>query len=148
MAKFSNWTGKIHPLAHLTDHDSYEVTVVSIMEKHDDVIKWKHFSRYWPFVRGIHRSPMNSLHNGQWRGALMLSLICVCINGWVNNREAGDLRRHRARYDVSENEIDHVTTASHCKHMALPSTNTLTSTPLTHTFMKRISLRETLIIKT
>ena len=23
---------------------------------HDDVIKWKHFPRYWPFVRGIHRS--------------------------------------------------------------------------------------------
>ena len=24
---------------------------------HDDVIKWEHFPRYWPFVRGIHRSP-------------------------------------------------------------------------------------------
>ena len=24
---------------------------------HDDVIKWKHFPRYWPFVQGIHRSP-------------------------------------------------------------------------------------------
>ena len=57
---------------------------------HDDVIKWKHFPRYWPFVRGIHRSPVNSPHKGQWRGALMFSLICVWINGWVNNREAGD----------------------------------------------------------
>ena len=38
---------------------------------HDDVIKWKHFSRYCPFVRGIHRSPVNSPHKGQWRGALM-----------------------------------------------------------------------------
>ena len=27
---------------------------------HDDVIKWKHFPRYWPFVRGIHRPPVNS----------------------------------------------------------------------------------------
>ena len=36
---------------------------------HDDVIKWKHFQRYWPFVRGIHRSPVNSPHKGQWRGA-------------------------------------------------------------------------------
>ena len=35
---------------------------------HDDVIKWKHFPRYWPFVRGIHRSPVNSQHKGQWRG--------------------------------------------------------------------------------
>ena len=23
-----------------------------------DVIKWKHFPRYWPFVRGIHRPPV------------------------------------------------------------------------------------------
>ena len=67
---------------------------------HDDVIKWKHFPRNWPFVRGIHRPPVNSPHKGQWRGALMFSLICVWINGWVNNREAGDLRRHRAHYDV------------------------------------------------
>ena len=68
---------------------------------HDDVIKWKHFPRYWTFVRGIHRSPVNSPHKGQWRGALMFSLICVWINGWVNNREAGDLRRYRAHYDVT-----------------------------------------------
>ena len=68
---------------------------------HDDVIKWKHFPRYWPFVRGIHRSPVNSSHKGLWRGALMFSLICVWINGWVNNREAGDLRRYRTHYDVT-----------------------------------------------
>ena len=61
---------------------------------HEDVIKWKHFPRYWPFVRGIHRSPVNSPHKGQWRGALMFSSICAWINDWVNNREAGDLRRH------------------------------------------------------
>ena len=58
------------------------------------------FPRYWPFVRGIHRSPVNSPHKGQWRGALMFSLICARINGWVNNGEAGDLRCHRAHYDV------------------------------------------------
>ena len=57
---------------------------------HDDVIKWKHFPRYWPFVRGIHRSPVNSPHKGQRRGALMFSSICVWINGWVNDCEAGD----------------------------------------------------------
>ena len=69
-------------------------------QRHDDVIKWKHFPRYWPFVRGIHRSPVNSLHKGQWRGALKFSVICVWINGWVNNREAGDLRRYCAHYEV------------------------------------------------
>ena len=68
---------------------------------HDDVIKWKHFPRYWPFVRGIHRSRVNSPHKGQWRGALMFSLICAWINSWVNNHEAGDLRRYRAHYDVT-----------------------------------------------
>ena len=68
---------------------------------HDDVIKSKHFPRYWPFVRGIHRSPVNSPHKGQWRGALMFSLNCVWINGWVNNREAGDLRRNRAHYEIT-----------------------------------------------
>ena len=66
----------------------------------DDVIKWKHFPRYWPFVWGIHRSPVNSPHRGQWRGALMFSLICVWINSWINNREAGELRRYRAHSDV------------------------------------------------
>ena len=45
-------------------------------------------------------SPVNSQHKGQWRGALMFSLIWVWINGWVNNREAGDLRRYRVHYDV------------------------------------------------
>ena len=61
---------------------------------HDDVIKWKHFPRYWPFVRGIHQSPVNSPHKGQWRGALMLSLVGAWINGRVNNRGASDLRRY------------------------------------------------------
>ena len=67
---------------------------------HDDVIKWKHFPHYWPFVRGIHRSQVNSPHKGQWRGVLMFSLVLAWINGWVKNRESGDLRRHQANYDV------------------------------------------------
>ena len=60
----------------------------------------KHFPRYWPFVREIHRSPVNSPHKGQWRRALMFSLICARINGWENNGEADDLRRHRAHHDA------------------------------------------------
>ena len=68
---------------------------------HDDVIKWKHFPRYWPFVPEIHQSPVNSLHKGQWRGDLVFSLIWAWINGWVNNHEAGDLRYHRSCYDVT-----------------------------------------------
>ena len=71
------------------------------------------FPRYWPFVRGIHRPPVNSPHKGQWRGALMFFLICAWINGWVNNREAGDLKRHRAHYDVIVMIKNSVAAASH-----------------------------------
>ena len=46
-------------------------------------------------------SPVNSPHKDQWRGALVFSLICARINGWVNNREASDLRRHRTHYNVT-----------------------------------------------
>ena len=73
---------------------------VHILCIHDGVIKWKHFPRYWRLVREIHRSPLNSPHKGRWPGALMFSLIWAWINGWVNNGEAGDLRRHRGHYDV------------------------------------------------
>ena len=76
------------------------ITWSNITLYHDDVIKWKHFPCYWPFVRGIHRSPVNSTHKGQWLGASIFSLICCWIKSWVNNREADDLRRYRAHYDV------------------------------------------------
>ena len=75
--------------------------IIWCSDDHDDVIKWKQLPRYWPFVRGIHQSPVNSPHKGQWRGALKFSLICAWINGWVNNGEAGDLRHCRAHYDVT-----------------------------------------------
>ena len=67
---------------------------------HDNVTKWRHFPRYWPFAWG---SPVNSHHKGHWRGALMFSLSYAWTMGWVHNRDAGDLRRHahRAHYDVT-----------------------------------------------
>ena len=68
---------------------------------HDDVVKWKHFPHHWLFVRGIHRSPVNSPHKGQWRGALMSSLINAWTNDWVSTRDAVDLGHHRAHYDVT-----------------------------------------------
>ena len=61
---------------------------------HDGVIKLKHFPHYWSFVGGIHRSAVNSTHKGQWRGALMFSLICAWTNGWANNQDTGALRRY------------------------------------------------------
>ena len=65
---------------------------------------WRHqmetFSALLALCAGNSPIPVNSPHKGQWRGALMFSLICVWINGWVNNHEAGDLRRYRGHYDV------------------------------------------------
>ena len=67
---------------------------------HDDVIKWKHFPHYWPSVRAIHWSLVDSPRKGQWRGALLFSLISAWKNGWANNLDAGDLRCHYTHYDV------------------------------------------------
>ena len=95
LATANTWRVFMMPRKILKTHYVGELSLI-----HDDVIKWKHFPRNWPFVRGIHRSPVISPHKGQWRGALMFSLICVWINDWVKNREAGDLRHHRAHCDV------------------------------------------------
>ena len=63
---------------------------------------WRHqmeiCSASLAFGRGIHRW-LRGIH--RWLGALMFSLICAWTNGWVNNQDAGDLRRHRAHYDVT-----------------------------------------------
>ena len=79
------------------------------------IIKWKHLLHYWPFVWGIHRSPVNSSHKGQWRGALMFSLICAWINHWLNNREASDLRCHHAHYDIIVMKL----VWSHCNYLLM-----------------------------
>ena len=65
---------------------------------------WRHqmetFSALLALLWGNHRSSVNSPHKGQWRIDLMCSLTCAWINGWVNNREAGELRLHCAHYDI------------------------------------------------
>ena len=73
-----------------------------------DVVKWKHFPRYWPFVRGIHQSLVNTPHKVQWLGTLRFSLICAWTNSWVNNQYGGDLRHHHARYDFTVMPCPHV----------------------------------------
>ena len=101
-------------------HCSYNVHYT---HKHDDVIKWKHFPRHWPFVRGIHRSPVNSPHKGQWRGVLMFSLICAWINGWVNKGKAGDLRRHRTHCDVTVMVLCTIICTLQSHHLGFPVVN-------------------------
>ena len=66
---------------------------------------WRHqmkiISALLARLMGIHRWPVNSPHKGQWGGVLEFSLIYAFTNDWVNNRDARDLRRHRADYDVT-----------------------------------------------
>ena len=64
---------------------------------HEDVIKWKHFPRYWPFVRGIH--PVTGEFPAVTR-SFDVFIDLLRINRWVNNGEAGDLRHLLAHYDI------------------------------------------------
>ena len=72
-------------------------------------MKWKHFPHYWPFVWGIHWSLVNSPDNGQWREALMFSLICVWTNGWVNYNGTSNTGGH----GISSYVIDPFLTVHH-----------------------------------
>ena len=88
---------------------------------------WRHqmetFSALQAICGGIPRSPANSPHKGQWHGALMFSLICTWINGWVTNSEVGDLRRHRAHYDVTVMRGDIL----HCNSLRIAVSPAMTS---------------------
>ena len=80
---------------------------------------WRHqmepFSALLALCAGNSPVPLNSPHKGQWRGGLMFSLIFAWINDWVNNREAGDLRRHRGQYDVNVMIRRCVQSGYHCQ---------------------------------
>ena len=99
------------PIPHLTASQTQPVgswygdgfvpsSVRSVCTSHDDVIKWKHFPRLticagnspvtgeFPAERPVTRS-------------FDIFFIRAWMNGWLNNREAGDLRSHRAHYDVT-----------------------------------------------
>ena len=86
---------------------------------HDDVDKWRHFPRYWPFERGIHRSPVNSLHKGKWRRALMLFLsapekrLSKQSRGWWFETPSRPLWHHCNEYNKKDMGADllHIETA-------------------------------------
>ena len=81
------------------NHDELQIGMVTTVP----------FPRFWLFLWGIHRSPVKSPHKGRWRGALMFYLICAWTSCWVHNRDAGDLRRHRAHYDITVMRVWHDT---------------------------------------
>ena len=86
----------VHPRYTHTFHFSTATIVV-----HGDVIKWKHFTRYWSFVRGTIGHWWTPPRKGQWRGALVFSLICARTNCQASNRDAGHLGRYRTYYDFT-----------------------------------------------
>ena len=108
---------------------------------------WRHqmeiFSALLALCAGNSPVPVNSPHKGQWRGALMFSLICAWINDWINSREAGDLRRHRGHYDANVMFTVNVMQSAH--HLALfcwvwyhQPFFVIWSEPFTHTLLPKI----------
>ena len=80
--------------------------VISCEGAHQKISWWRHQVETFSALQAICVVnspvwPVNSPHKGPWRGALMFSLICPWINSWVNNREAGDLRRQLVHYNVT-----------------------------------------------
>ena len=74
-------------------------------QSHDDVIKWKHFPRYWPFVRGIHpaQSPVRQSFDVFFdlRPNIWLSKQSPHVQSFdVFFDLHGDLKSHPAHYDV------------------------------------------------
>ena len=100
-----NW--KTHPRLPSIGGISYKAWYhwLKSLPQDASVTWWRHqmetFSALLALCAGNSPLPVNSPHKGQWRGALMFSLICTRINDWVNNREAGNLRRHRGHYVVN-----------------------------------------------
>ena len=85
----------------------------SVWIVHDDVIKWKHLPRYWPFVRGIHRSPVTGEFPTQgpvtWSVDVLFDLrpnkrLSKQWGGWW-------YETHRAHYDVIVMNDDYYTKA-------------------------------------
>ena len=114
------------PLENTLKQSLHRLVKEPVTRKHDDVIKWKHFPRHWPFVRGIHRSPVNSPPKGQWRGVFLDRRLNKRLSkqswGWWFETPSRPLWRHT-------NENVHVITSS-CKVPAMvqPGSRALNST--------------------
>ena len=121
---FSEGTGQFYPSIHYQWHgeslDCPRTTVMhlkyigeqttwiwwkQILYPQQKITTWRHqmktFSALLALCEGIHWSPVDSPHKVQERGALIFSSICTWTSNWADTRDAGDLRRHRANYDVT-----------------------------------------------
>ena len=103
---------------------------ITFLDTYDDVIKWKHFPRNWPFVRGIHRSLVNSPHKVQWRGALMSKQSW----GWGFETPSRSLWRHRNVSDGLSIFSSWDSPVPHAVYMYM-----LTKRPFGHLFQKELA---------
>ena len=93
--------------AHICHLPAVSVRWLSFMFPQYETISpwWRHQMETFPALLALcaGNSPVTGEfpHKDQWRGALIISLIFAGINGWVNNRGAGDSSRHRAHYDIT-----------------------------------------------
>ena len=93
------------PFVQVTNYVRYDLThnpcQVYIFFHHDDINKWKHFRFTGPLWGESISHRWIPVTRGQWHGALLFYLICAWTNGWENDRDVSDLRRHGAHYDVT-----------------------------------------------
>ena len=85
------------------------LTLSFIHNVHDDASKWNNFPRYWPSVRGTHRSPVNSPHKGPMTPSFEVCFMLGRTKYWANTRLANDLRSHAAHCDVTVMWISYFT---------------------------------------
>ena len=114
----------VHLYAFLCLVKFHKLTLITTMKAHLISLSYRmmtssnHFPRYRPFVWGSHQFPVTFPHKGLLRRALMFSLFYAWTNGWVNNRDARDLRRHQANYGVTV--MERVIYASKILYMTRP----------------------------
>ena len=111
-SKLNNWTWKFKARAMAKIKTTGRWLNISWWKRHNmkswsEAIKswWRHqmetFSALLALCEGNHRSPVDSPHKGPWLRSLMFPFTCGWTNGFENNRDAGDLKRHRTHFDVT-----------------------------------------------
>ena len=85
----------------------FQFVLVPMTVNFDDLCHFVVEGWYQEDKGSLYESPLNSSVTGEFppqrpvTPGFDVSLICAWTNGWVNNRDACDLRRHRAHYDVT-----------------------------------------------
>ena len=109
---------------------------------------WRHQMETFSASAALCAGNSPAPHKGQRRWALIFSLICAWTNGWVNNRDAVDLRRHCAHCDVIVMCLFIVGAITHARNSLLPQPKELCNVHWTSGDYLVICLLNLLIIET